>query len=149
MGNNYRRPIFQCKSDHFHMNRVLPLLVISFCLLPIYSRADQLFCFADPLAARDEYGLLHQTRALNRTDFDRRHSCRFDYYFQSGISLTSDPAYVGALQVSLQRLGYYCGPIDGVFSYAVGGAIARMQKNYSQRVTGTLTVPVRRALSLP
>jgi hypothetical protein len=28
-------------------------------------------------------------------------------------------------------------------------AIARVQKNYVQRVTGTLTVPVRRALNLP
>jgi hypothetical protein len=28
-------------------------------------------------------------------------------------------------------------------------AIARVQKNYAQRVTGTLTVPVRRALRLP
>ena len=31
----------------------------------------------------------------------------------------------------------------------VSEAIARLQKNYSQRVTGTLTVPVRRVLHLP
>jgi hypothetical protein len=28
-------------------------------------------------------------------------------------------------------------------------AIAQLQKNHTQRVTGTLTVPVRRALHLP
>ena len=53
------------------------------------------------------------------------------YYFQSGTSLISDPAYVGALQRDLRRLGYYCGEIDGVFSPGVSDAIARMQKNYS------------------
>ena len=131
------------------MNRILILLIVSFCLLPVCSWADPLFCFADPLAARDEDGLLHQSPSLNRTDFDPRYPCRFDYYLQSGRSLASDPAYVGALQTSLRRLGYYCGPIDGVFSNGVSDAIARMQKNYSQRVTGTLTVPVRRALYLP
>jgi peptidoglycan hydrolase-like protein with peptidoglycan-binding domain len=49
----------------------------------------------------------------------------------------------------LKRLGYYCGPIDGIFSDEVGDAIARLEKNYSLRVTGTLTNPVRRALHLP
>jgi peptidoglycan hydrolase-like protein with peptidoglycan-binding domain len=63
--------------------------------------------------------------------------------------LIAQPAYVGALQRDLQRLGYYCGPIDGVFSDEVAIAIARLQKNYSMRVTGTLTIPVRRALFLP
>jgi len=71
------------------------------------------------------------------------------YYFQSGTSLISDPAYVGALQRDLRRLGYYCGEIDGNFSQDLSGAIARMQKNYSMTVTGTLTVSVRRALHLP
>jgi hypothetical protein len=45
--------------------------------------------------------------------------------------------------------GYYCGPIDGIMSEDVSFAIARVQKNYVQRVTGTLTIPVRRALNLP
>jgi peptidoglycan hydrolase-like protein with peptidoglycan-binding domain len=51
--------------------------------------------------------------------------------------------------LALRALGLYCGPIDGVFSAEVEDAIAHMQKNYSMRVTGTLTVPVRRALYLP
>jgi hypothetical protein len=131
------------------MHRVLVLFFVSFCLLPVCSLADSLFCFTDPLAAHDDYGLLHQSPHLNRTDFEPRYPCRFDYYFISGRTLISDPAYVGALQSALHRLGYYCGPIDGVFSSEVGDAIARMQKNYSQRVTGTLTIGVRRGLHLP
>ena len=60
------------------------------------------------------------------------------------------PAYVGALQRDLKRLGYYCGPIDGVFSDEVSDAIARLQKNYSMRVTGDAEpIQVRRALHLP
>jgi peptidoglycan hydrolase-like protein with peptidoglycan-binding domain len=68
---------------------------------------------------------------------------------ESGHDLENQPAYVGALQRDLRRLGYYCGQIDGIFSAEVSDAVARMQKNYSMRVTGTLTVPVRRALHLP
>jgi peptidoglycan hydrolase-like protein with peptidoglycan-binding domain len=53
------------------------------------------------------------------------------------------------MQTTLRRMGYYCGPIDGVFTAEVADAIARLQKNSSMRVTGTLTDPVRRALHLP
>ena len=131
------------------MHRVFASLLLAACLLPLSSRADSFFCGDDPLAARDDYGLLHQSPSLNGTDFAPRSPCRFDYYFISGAALVSDPAYVGALQTTLQRLGYYCGPIDGFFSEQVRVAIAHMQKNYSQRVTGTLTLGVRRALHLP
>jgi len=137
------------------MNRVLILLFASVCLSPLCSKAesDSLFFLydtnVDPLASRDDYGLLHQMPAPKRTDFDHRAPFRFNYYFESGATLASDPAYVGALQDALRRQGYYCGPIDGVFSPEVSAAIARMQKNYSQRVTGTLTIGVRRNLHLP
>jgi putative peptidoglycan binding protein len=103
----------------------------------------------DPLAQRDEYGLLHQSTDLYPTDFAPRYHWRPLYYLESGRDLAAQPAYVGSLQKSLQRLGYYCGPIDGIFSPELGGAIAHMQKNYSMRVTGTITIPVRRALHLP
>ncbi|MEY2480697.1 MAG: putative peptidoglycan binding domain [Verrucomicrobiota bacterium] len=103
----------------------------------------------DPLAPRDEWGLLHQSPSLNTTDFDRRYPLRVFYHLEWSRSLTSDPAYVGALQRDLIRLGYYCGPIDGIYSDEVSDAIARLQKNYSLRVTGTLNLPVRRALHLP
>lgn len=103
----------------------------------------------DALAQRDEWGLLHQGKNLNDTDFARRYQWRWIYYFKAPEQLLVQPAYVGALQRDLKRLGYYCGPIDGVFSDEVSEAVARLQRNYSQRVTGTLTDPVRRALHLP
>ena len=103
----------------------------------------------DSLAARDGQGLLHQMPTVRATDFDRRYTRRWIYYFKGNEELLAQPAYVGALQRDLRRLGYYCGPIDGIFSDDVGDAIARLQKNYSMRVTGTLTDPLRRALHLP
>jgi hypothetical protein len=103
----------------------------------------------DSLAPRDEYGLLHQGKVVRAVDFAPRYNRRWIYYFKANEQLMVQPAYVGALQRDLRRLGYYCGPIDGVFSYDVSDAIARFEKNYSLRVTGTLTDPVRRALHLP
>ena len=103
----------------------------------------------DPLAQRDEWGLLHQGRTVNSTDFAPRYRWRFDYYFKAPEQLIMQPGYVGAMQTALRRLGYYCGPIDGVFSPEVANAIARLQKNYSLRVTGTFTDSVRWALHLP
>ena len=108
-----------------------------------------LFHSTDPLAARDEWGLLHQSAVLNPTDTAPRFHWRPLYYLEGGRDLIAQPAYVGALQRDLRRLGYYCGEIDGIFSPQVSDAIARMQKNYSMRVTGALTIPVRRALRLP
>lgn len=134
------------------MNRILVLIVsaVSFCIpLACFAEDDPLFHSHDPLAARDEYGRMHQGPKLNETDFALRYATRSTYYCLSGKRLASDPAYVGALQTALRRLGYYCGPIDGVFSDDVIDAVERMQKNYSMRVTGTITIPVRRALRLP
>src|SRR6188472_1407524 len=118
------------------MKSVFIFLFALGCLLPITSKAesDSLFFvfdpYQDPLAARDDQGLLHQMPTPNRTDLAPRGCFRFGYYFQSGEELVRDPAYVGALQEALRRNGYYCAPIDGVFSYPVRDAIARMQKNY-------------------
>ncbi len=103
----------------------------------------------DPLAARDDQWPLHQMPGVNATDFAPRYRYRFIYYFKAPEQLVVQPSYVGALQRDLKRLGYYCGPIDGIFSAEVSDAIAHMQKNYSMRVTGTLTDAVRRALYLP
>jgi hypothetical protein len=108
-----------------------------------------IFRSIDPLAQRDEWGTTHQVPQVNATDFAPRYSWRWIYYFKGRNELILDPAYVGALQTALRRLGYYCGPVDGVFTPEVSFAIARLQKNYSMRVTGTLTAPVRRALFMP
>ena len=111
---------------------------------------DEIFRSTDPLAQRDEWGLLHQGRTtVTSTDFAPRYRWRFIYYFMAPEQLVLQPSYVGSMQAALRRLGYYCGPIDGVFSAEVSDAIARFQKNYSMRVTGTLTDPVRRALHMP
>ncbi|MEY2543813.1 MAG: putative peptidoglycan binding domain [Verrucomicrobiota bacterium] len=137
-------------------NSIAALLIITFSA--VIARADvneiffdrPFFHHTDTLAPRDDWGLLHQSRTtLYETDFAPRYSPRAAYYGMSGRELITQPAYVGALQRDLSRLGYYCGPIDGVFSDEVSEAIASLQKNYSQRVTGTLTVPVRRVLHLP
>ena len=107
------------------------------------------FRSTDVLAPRDEIGLLHQSSTVNETDYAHRHPMRAFYWFEGKRELIAQPAYVGAVQRDLKRLGYYCGPIDGVYSDDLSDSIARFQKNYSMRVTGTLTTPVRRALHLP
>ena len=109
-----------------------------------------LFHHSDSLAPRDDLDFLHQSRTtVYDVEFADRYWSRVPYYFLSGHELITHPAYVGALQRDLKRLGYYCGRIDGVYTVEVAEAIARLQKNYSQRVTGTLTPPVRRVLHLP
>ena len=125
-------------------------------LSAMIARADEYGIFfndnfpsGDPLAQRDEWALLHQGRAVNATDFAPRYHWRWVYYFKAPEQLILQPAYVGSMQTALRRLGYYCGPVDGVFTPEVADAIARLQKNYSMRVTGTLTDPVRRALRMP
>ena len=132
------------------MKRSLTIVFLSVVALSTRASGDSIFRSVDPLAARDEWGILHQMPTTNPTDFERRRfHTRITYNMQSGRSLINDPAYVGALQVALHRNGYYCGEIDGVFSPEVAEAITRLQKNYSMRVTGNLTVSVRRALRLP
>jgi hypothetical protein len=108
-----------------------------------------IFHSSDTLAARDDWGLLHQNPVVYPTDFAPRYHWRPLYYLERSRDLAAQPSYMGAVQTCLRRLGYYCGPIDGIFSPEVSDAIAHMQKNYSMRVTGTLTLPVRRALYLP
>ena len=107
------------------MNRifVVVILFLGFCIPSVPSWAGLFSCSTDPLAPRDEWGLLHQSPVLNSTDFERRHHWRASYYFESRTSLMADPAYVGALQTTLRRLGYYCGETDGVFTPELSDAI--------------------------
>ena len=135
--------------------KTLAIALLTFSFLGGEARAfildEEVFSYRslDPLAACDDYGTLHQMPSLNATDFAPRYRYRFAYYFKAPEQLVLQPSYVAALQRDLRRLGYYCGPIDGIFSGEVSNAIAHMQKNHSMRVTGTLTDPVRRALHLP
>ena len=136
------------------MKRIALALVL--CLSATVASADEfdvvdydIFRSVDPLAQRDEWGLVHQGKAVNATDFAPRYKWRWCYYFKANEQLIVQPGYVGSMQTKLRRLGYYCGPVNGVFTPEVSDAIARLQKNCSMRVTGTLTVPVRRELHMP
>jgi len=136
------------------MKRIALVLIVG--LGAVVVQADEfdivdygIFRSTDPLAQRDEWGTTHQTPHVNATDFAPRYAWRWEYYFKARQQLLLDPAYVGSLQTALHRLGYYCGPVDGVFTPQVSYAIARLQKNYSMRVTGNLDIPVRRALHMP
>jgi len=134
------------------MNAVRYFLVTLALVLSITVASAQefkLFRSRDPLAPRDSWGLLHRSAVLNETDFERREGLRFFYYSKSRQDLAQDRAYIGAVQVALERTGFYCGPIDGVLSDEVSDAIARLQKAHGHRVNGALTVSVRRALFLP
>ena len=108
-----------------------------------------IFRSVDALAQRDEWGLLHQGKHVYDTDFAPRYKWRWIYYFKANEQLIVQPAYVGSMQTALRRLGYYCGPINGVFTSEVSDAIARFQKNASMPVTGTFTESVRYGLHLP
>ena len=137
-------------SHPFRFVLVLSLIVLSAASLRAWTDWDDpLFHSTDSLAPRDEWGKLHQTSTVYPIDYAVKHGHRIYYYFKSGRELLQDPAYVAALQVVMRNRGYYCGPIDGIMSEEVSDAIARVQKNYVQRVTGRLTVPVRRVLNLP
>jgi hypothetical protein len=131
-------------------------LTLALCFGATVSQADEydifyhdIFRSTDPVAQRDEHGLLHQGKHVIATDFAPRYKLRWCYYFKANEQLILQPAYVGSMQTALRRLGYYCGPVNGVFTPEVSDAVARLQKNYSMRVTGTLTDSVRRALHMP
>jgi hypothetical protein len=131
-------------------------LTLALCLGATIAQADEydifyhdIFRSTDPVAQRDEYGLLHQGKHVSAIDFAPRYNWRLCYYFKANEQLVLQPAYVGSMQTALRRLGYYCGPINGIFTQEVSDAIARLQKSYSMRVTGTLTDSVRRALHMP
>src|SRR2546427_5650322 len=94
--------------------------------------SHDIFRPTDSLAQRDEFGLVHQGPHVNATDFAPRYHWRWVYYFKAPEQLILDSAYVGSMQTALRRLGYYCGPVDGVVTPVVSDAIARLQKNYSR-----------------
>src|ERR1700747_3385503 len=135
--------------------KTLMLIILALGSTTAFAEFNDLFCdrpffhATDPLAPRDDLGLRHQTStSVNETEFEHRVPWRFYYNVQSGRQLITSRAYVGALQRDLKRQGFFWGTVDGVFSAEVSDAIARLQKGYSMRVTGTLTIAVRRVLYL-
>src|SRR5438874_7160535 len=90
----------------------------------------------DPLAQRDEYGLVHQGPHVNATDFAPRYHWRWAYSFKVPEQLFLARVYFGSMQPALAGRGFYCGPVDGVFIPGVADAIARLQRNYSCKSTG-------------
>jgi hypothetical protein len=131
---------------------VVVCAVVWFCTSPSASadeRKRPFFLYRDGLAPRDKWGKLYQAPVVKPTDAYPRYSVRFHYYFKGARTLEADPAYVGAVQDALRRLGYYCGETDGVYSLEVADAVSRLQKHYGMKVTGRLNAGVRRALYLP
>lgn len=128
----------------------LLLAAASFCSSALAADDYHVGRARQALLPRDAWGVLHTSAsALNETDYAHHEAWRLFYYNKSRRDLAKDPAYVGAVQEALQRNGFYCGPIDGVWNDDVIDAIAHLQKAYGYKVNGALTISVRRALYLP
>ena len=137
------------------MKRIALVLIVG--LSATVAQADEfdvvdygIFRSIDPLAQRDEWGTTHQTPHVNATDFAPRYSLAMDVITLSAatnwfwirlMSVRCKRRCAGWVIIADQSTAY----LRRKLSYA----IARLQKNYSMRVTGTLTTPVRRALHMP
>src|SRR2546423_11929664 len=94
-----------------------------------YVIIDDIWRSTDPLAQRDEYGLLHQSKPVYETDFAPRYKWRWIYYFKANEQLILQPAYVGSMQTAVPWLGDYFGPIKGALSPQQSNAIAHPRTN--------------------
>jgi len=56
---------------------------------------------------------------------------------------------VSAVQSDLAQLGYYNGPVDGIFGADTRTALTRYQIDYHLQVTGSLTNDTLQSLGLP
>lgn len=77
----------------------------------------------------------------------------YDYYtdVESGYqdyAQQADPN-VSAVQADLAQLGYYNGPIDGIFGADTRTALTRYQADHQLQVTGSLSNETLQALGLP
>jgi hypothetical protein len=82
----------------------------------------------------------------------------YDYYAEGGPYDNTDPAYNGvpvvdptvqASQMELSQLGYYNGPVDGIFGPATRDAVAKYQIANQLDVTGSLSPDTLQSLGLP
>jgi Putative peptidoglycan binding domain len=78
----------------------------------------------------------------------------YDYYTDdrpsdnSGGGPVADPT-VQATQTQLTQLGYYNGPVDGIFGPATRDALAKYQIDNQLSVTGSLSPDTLQSLGLP
>jgi Putative peptidoglycan binding domain len=78
----------------------------------------------------------------------------YDYYTdvepvdQGYAAQQADPS-VSAVQADLAQLGYYNGPIDGLFGADTRTALTRYQIDHGLQVTGSLTTDTLQSLGLP
>lgn len=73
-----------------------------------------------------------------------------DYHYPAGAGYSSvnyNPM-VRAVQVALQKAGYYVGDIDGEYSGDTRAAVNRFERDKGLPETGTITLPVLEALGL-
>jgi Putative peptidoglycan binding domain len=72
------------------------------------------------------------------------------YYEADGVSggVPAPDPNVTTVQTDLTNLGYYHGPIDGLYGRATRDAVARYQTDHSLTATGTLTTQTLQALGI-
>jgi hypothetical protein len=73
------------------------------------------------------------------------------YYSNAGVSNSipaPDPT-VSGVQTRLTQLGYYNGPVDGIFGALTRDAVARYQIAKNLTVTGSLSAGTLQSLGLP
>ena len=70
------------------------------------------------------------------------------YQGTTSVAPAPDPM-VTAAQRDLAQLGYYSGPVDGLFGPTTRDAVARYQTDKNLSVTGSLTADTLQALGLP
>jgi hypothetical protein len=78
----------------------------------------------------------------------------YDYYTDvesddQGYAAQQPDQNVSAVQTDLAQLGYYNGPIDGLFGADTRTAVTRYQIDYHLQVTGSLTNETLQSLGLP
>jgi Putative peptidoglycan binding domain len=73
------------------------------------------------------------------------------YYYDNGVyssTPTHDPT-VTAVQTQLTQLGYYHGPVDGIFGRLTRDAVAKYQIDKHLDVTGSLSAQTLQSFGLP
>ena len=70
------------------------------------------------------------------------------YPADSGYSSVSESSLVRAVQVALQKAGYYVGNTEGKYTSDTRAAVSRFQRDKGLSETGTITESMLQALGL-